>query len=182
MADLTQAAMVGGECGSTEITEVMTGEYLACSGAYEGNDSNDQVNVMNALASLGSDLGLTGDWGYDAADKSDADGNGVFTSNPDISSGTLSFDSPMYGIFAVALKAADYYSIFVFDGGTTGISTFNFTTDGVALNSNSGDGADLSHATFYSYNAKPVPEPLTLLGTAAALGIGAVMRRRTEEA
>ncbi|MEB3272259.1 MAG: PEP-CTERM sorting domain-containing protein [Prochlorothrix sp.] len=179
MAAPAQAAMIGGDCGDSTIDAVTTGTYLGCSGAYEGNDSNDQENVMNALSTLGSNLGLaSGTWGYDSDDKSDADGNGVFTSNPGGSSGTLSFDSPMYGIFAVALKASTYYSIFVFDGGTTGISSFDFTTDGVAINND--DGAGLSHATFYSYNA--VPEPLTLLGTAAALGMGVVMRRRNEEA
>lgn len=168
-------------CTSSEITAITTGTLLGCEGAFSGNDNLIQDTVMSALS------GYASGWTYDTADKSDATGNGVFTSNPGASAGTLTFDSPVFGIFAVVLKSATASSVFVFDGGTTGIGSFGFTMDGVSVN-RQGIAQGLSHASFYRSATTsfvpptPVPEPLTLLGTAAALGLGAVMRRRTENA
>jgi len=169
------AAFSPAPCVAGTVTPV-GGTYLGCAGGFTGNDSNQQTAVMAALQSLSTSLGLPNGWTYDSDHKSDVSGNGLFTSNPGGTSGTLTFDGPMQQIFAIALKAGNFYSLYVFDGGITGITSITYNTLGVAQKPN-GASPGLSHASYYA-----VPEPLTLLGTAAALGLGAVMRRRTEEA
>lgn len=66
------------------------------------------------------------------------------------SAGTLTFDESIEGLFAVALKAGNAYSLFFFDGDITGITSFDFTTNGVSVNSNNVP-RELSHASFYSF-------------------------------
>ncbi len=137
-------------CSDSTISNVASGTYVGCTGAFAGNDSNQQASVAIALDAFSNLFGATGTWGYDPSDKSDSAGNGVFTSNPGTNAGTLMFDNAVEGLFAVALKAGNAYSLFFFEGDNIGISSFDFTTDGVSVNPNNIARA-LSHASFYSF-------------------------------
>ena len=151
---------------------------LGCSGAFSGNDTKQTDDILDELSKQFG--GNASDWSFDEADKSDSNGNGIFTSNPEDTSGTLTFDSPVTGTFAISLKAANSFSLFGFDGGTTGISSIGFITNGVSTNPN-GKPQNLSHASFYQFTSQPsqpVPEPLTILGSGVALGFGAFMKRK----
>lgn len=161
-----------------------TGSYLGCSGAWEGNDSNQTADVLAQLVTDNPTTVLA-NWSYNSADKSDSSGNGVFTSNPTFTSGTLTFDTAQTGLFAIAIKASNQFSLFSFNGTGFGISSIDFTTNGVSVN-NQGRPQNLSHASFYrgpdSFQPAPgVPEPLTILGTGLALGFGGFFKKKYDQ-
>lgn len=168
-------------CTNSSITNVITGSNIACYGSFDGNDTGaDVVAYLNNT--VNGALSLTGSWGSNNADKSDAGGNGVFTSNPETNDGTLSFDTAMKGIFAVTIKASNSFSLFIFDGGMTGITSFDFTTDGISVNTN-GKAQKLSHASYFSFDGKstvvPLPAALPLLiGGLGVLGVAGWRRKK----
>lgn len=133
----------------TDISNITTGTLYGVAGPFVGNDNDGSV-LDGQLDGI-----LLGDWSYDESNKSDSPGNGVFTSNPGDPTGTLTFDDPMFGYFAVSLKTSNAYSLYVFYGGVSGtddgIKSFDFTTVGVETNSH-GEGKDLSHASYISYS------------------------------
>lgn len=149
----------------------------ACSGSWQGNDSNQQADVLSELsAAFGGTTG-SGSWIHNTlTDKSDSLNFGPFTSNPSGSTGTLMFDAAQKGYFAVALKASNSFSLYLFNGGNIGISSFNFTTAGTATN-NQGKPQGLSHASLYYFDAQPVPTPALLPGL-IGLGVAAVRRKK----
>jgi hypothetical protein len=188
-ADSAFAKFQATDCNNGSITNVTTGLYLGCEGSFEGNDSNSQEEVMAALGDLSSAFSLEGEWAPfedHNATKSDSAGNGLFTSNPGDSSGTLTFDEAQKGVFAVSLKAGQFYSLYLFDGGDTGISSFDFDTKGVAQKDGGSDGPGLSHASFFAFSRtttpdpepEKVPEPAMLLGLAAVGGVFATKKRK----
>ena len=151
-ATIIQAGDTSTSCGASAITNVINGQYLGCSGAYSGNDATSSISssATAALAGFSDALSLTGDWGYDGANKSDAGGNGIFTDNPETNDGTLALDTIVEGLFAVSIKAANFFSVFFFDGSNTGALSFDFTTNGVGIVGN-GNAAALSHASYFSF-------------------------------
>ena len=149
-----------------------TPSYLSCAGSFTGN-LNGSASELTSLTTL-----FGGTWTYGG--KSDDSGSGPFTSNPGGSSGTLTFDTAMFGTFVIGLKAATQYSFFRFDGGSTGITTIDFDTFGVAQNGQ-GIAQALSHAALYLGTGVPgvVAEPETYALLLAGLGVlGFVARRR----
>ena len=184
MAGPAQAVLVstGLSCNAGNI--MVTGfapDALACSGAFAGNDTPQQADVLARLAiDFGSILGSSAT--FAVLGKSDDSNSGPFTSNPNNStSGTLTFDSAQTGFFAITLKAADSFSTYLFDGGVTGLSSVQFSTAGTALNPN-GQAQGLSHATFIDIGGAtavtPVPEPETYALMLAGLGAVAYVARR----
>ncbi|MDT0582504.1 MULTISPECIES: hypothetical protein [Alteromonadaceae] len=139
-------------CNDSSITSVDDGQYLGCTGAFSGNDSNLLSAVMGYLDDFSTAYSLNGVWSHDGANKSDGPGYGIFTSNPESVSGTLAFDAPVNGIFAVSLKASDSFSLFFFEANSSGVSSFDFTTDGAGVN-NKGKAQDLSHASFFAFTS-----------------------------
>jgi hypothetical protein len=144
-----------------------------CAGAFSGNDKNQQADV---LATILTQFGLAG---VSFQGASDDVGNGPFTSNPGGLSGTLSFDSSIDGPFVLSLKAGNAFSLFYFDGAGAPISSIDFNTQGVSVNSNE-VGNGLSHASVYATQLVPgIPEPQTLalmLAGLAAFGFLAARR------
>jgi hypothetical protein len=155
---------------------VFAPDYTACQGAYElargendvtnGDSSNVVTQLLNEADIFGQGIA---DWTF--LSKTDTPSGGT--------SGVIDladFLKTGYDV-AISFKAADSFSIYWW-AGDLGTDLVSWSTAGTATNDN-GRVQGLSH---YSVYYRPVPEPLTLLGTAAALGLGAVMRRRTEEA
>lgn len=142
-------------CDDSTIDNVQSGTFLACAGAFNGNDDFSNPDVVQALSGFINNFGLQGVFTYDSADKSDEVGFGIFTSNPEVSSGTLTFDAPVTGVFAIGLKAANSFSLFLFEADPNGINSFDFTTNGVSVNNN-GRPRDLSHASFFRFEEETV--------------------------
>lgn len=151
-------------------TNASTASYVACSGAWVGNLAPSSAAAVSTL--ILSDFGLTASY----AGKSDDAGNGVFTSNPGTTSGTLTFDNAQLGFFVIGLKSSTNFSLYEFNGGALGISSISFNTSGVALNKQ-GKAQDLSHAAVYAVTAVPEPESYALM-LAGVAAVGFMVRRR----
>ena len=150
-------------------------DAVACFNAV-GND-NGAVGSFLAQVALKSQFdvaGVTGPLGdnpWTKVQSFGSDNNGT---------GTLSFLEAAKGWFAVTLKAGHGYNAYLFDGGTTGIASIDYSIS-----------KDLSHANLWSFDqpdlngcgavCAPVPEPQTYaMMLAGLLGLGFVaMRRKT---
>jgi len=156
----------GVACDGQGTTMTSLTGYLDCSGAWDGNNLNQEADVA---AQISSDWGLTGLTAVDV------------TGGNNGSTGTLSF-ATQTGLFVLSLKAGNAFSLYEFDGSTVvgGISSIDYDTLGVGFIGPAGNvhfGQGLSHADIY---AAPVPEPETyalMLGGLAALGFLARRRR-----
>lgn len=165
-------AAVGG-AGSTlhcsHSTET-TGQpgYISCQGFEIGNVAAGSVNSA-AFAGYGS-------FGFAGATN---DSSGVFTNDPAGSQwGTLSFAQPQVGLFVLGLKGGPSYSLYLFDGGASGLSALAFDTFGITLGNGNG-GPGLAHAALFRPAVGVVPEPGALAMMLAGLaGVGMIVRRR----
>lgn len=192
-------------------TADLVGSY-ACAGRYEGNDIGNSSTIARTVAR------------FDAIDSNDfsawtlVDTTGAATGSQVAliyssggSSGSLLLVDPLgllaHNYFGITLKAADYYSEFVFDGGAlynagllnnvgTGVTSLDFSTASTASN-RQGIAQNLSHASLWGFttsttgnfgdscgigndcNPLPVPEPSSMALTLAGLGmVGFIARRR----
>ena len=152
-------------------TATLTPGYTACGGSFAGNDLNQQADVLGYIDShFGGANMLIG--------ASDMTANGPFTSNPDGTSGMLTFDSAIDGAFVLSLKAGDQFSLYYYDGSGPAISSISYSTIGTNLNSN-GIPNGLSHASLYGGSVAAVPEPETYALMLAGLGaMGFLSKRR----
>jgi hypothetical protein len=160
-------------------------DALACSGAWQGNISPQLADVEAQLATdFASFVGAGAD--FTLVGKSDDANSGPFVANAEnATTGTLTFDTPITGMFVIGLKASDSFSFYLFDGGMSGLTSIDFSTAGVSLNGQ-GMAQGLSHAALFVLENGPVPgipEPQTyalLLGGLAAMAM--VARRRRQQA
>lgn len=177
LAAPAHAALTAATLDCNNINAVSAMSALDCSGAWSGNDVNQKTDV---LAQLATDFGGIGLWSY-AGTTNAGETSGPFASVPSATSGYLGFDSPETGVFAVALKGGNAFSLYLFDGGDNGLSGIDFVTFGTAFNSNERPQA-LSHASLYRFQGAtpPVPEPETYAMLLVGLGLVgfAASRRR----
>lgn len=147
--------------------------FVDCSGAWSGNNSNQFGAVQSQVLA---------DWNLTITGSTDVTGGNAG------SSGTLHFANET-GLFVVALKAGDAFSLYEFNGASVpgGMSSLNFDTLGVGFFSGGNHpvehfGQGLSHADVYSVSTV-VPEPATPALMLAGLGVlGVVMSRRKTRA
>jgi hypothetical protein len=176
-----QLVATGLDCNAGNVMETGFGpDALACSGAWAGNITPQLAAVESQLAlDFAPFMGFATE--FLLVGKSDDPNSGPFTMNAENStSGTLSFDTPINGIFAVALKAGNSFSVYLFDGGISGLGSIDFSTAGVSVNQN-GQAQGLSHAALFSLGPipSPIPEPQSYALMLAGLGVlGFLVRRR----
>jgi aspartyl-tRNA synthetase len=97
-------------------------------------------------------------------------------SGPGSTGGSFSISPTVSGPFAIALKAANAFSLYYYDSSVTNVASLIYSTAGTAVNNN-GKLQNLSHATLY----QPVPEPETYAMMLAGLaGLGFIARRRKQ--
>ncbi|MGD2047297.1 MAG: PEP-CTERM sorting domain-containing protein [Gemmatimonadota bacterium] len=146
-----------------------------CLGAYEGNDKQQESEIIQAMVDAGWLNSTDGANVLGYTDAEDGEPN-PFTSDPQGSTGTLTLAAPLTGDYALILKVGTQFSIYYFEN-LVNVSSIYYTTAGTNLN-----GSDrpqgLSHGGLIS-----VPEPgSTLLLLTGLLGLAAVgwKRRRFE--
>jgi hypothetical protein len=165
-----QAALTptGTACDGHGTTMTSLSGYVDCSGAWSGNNNNQSADVADQIMA---------DWGLGGLTQLDVTGgnNG--------STGTLNF-ATQTGVFVLALKAGNAFSLYEFDGSLVdgGISSISYDTLGVGFFGPRGKehfGQGLSHADIYT---TPVPEPETYALMLGGLGVLGFLARRRKTA
>lgn len=165
--------------------------FTACAGAFTGNDTGAGRPLETALengtlfSSFLSSYNIV-DW----VEYGKSDSSGPVTASNGSAAGTWGVAAPINGPFVISFKAGNEnsgggWSAFLFDG-IANVTGGTFNTLGVAVNPNNGRGRGLSHASVFvpvlgQQPPQAVPEPMTILGTGAAIGLGALMKRRKQE-
>jgi len=149
------------DCSASALTDNLANNptFTDCAGAFDGNNKNQEADV---LVTISDEFGLTG-----------------LTSIFDVSAGagtSGSFDlSGIEGAFVLALKAGNAFSLYAFSAG----ELIEWDTLGVGFINGAGrlvTGNALSHATVYT-TAVPEPETYALLAAGLAF-VGWASRRR----
>lgn len=159
-----QAALVltGLDCHNTTTSQMHT----SCLGAYSGNADN-QLTDINPLVL--STFGVSGTY-YSSVGFADP-GNPFGNHPTGLTSGMVTFDTPLTGDIVLYLKAANAFSIFFFDN-VVSLANLSFDTLGVSVNGK-GIPHGLSHAGLMYIPSKggQVPEPGSLALVAFGLGL-----------
>ena len=147
-------------CTNAHALTLMNPDAIACSGAWNGNDVNQRSAVLSQLDFDFHQFVGNGAWTYLGTTNAGS-ASGPFGTVPGTVGGTLSFDSRITGFFALALKSSTNFSLYLFDGGSAGLASVDFTTIGTSLNRR-GSAQALSHASLYDFDAASaavVPPP-----------------------
>lgn len=173
-------AGVAVSASTSDVTAAPSGKNATA--AYGHVDGNDKTAIVLGLLNDADVFGSEYTWSD--AGKSDGGGNGPFTSNPQSTTGKLTFDNPTSGPFVISLKAANYFSLYYFDASFVDATSVMFNTIGTSQNKQ-GKAQDLSHASLFVAKAGDTPPPPTGVPspTAALAGLGllgmlAARRRR----
>lgn len=145
---------------------------VSCEGAFDGNNSNQDLN------------GLFGyDWGDEILKAEDS--NGFMDSVLDVSGGgntsgtwdLSGFDFGLYDQLMFVVKGGTTFSAYLWDGTST-----SGTWDTLGIVNKSGNTPGISHFSVYGIegdgSTEDVPEPLATVGLLAIVGGAAALRRR----
>ncbi len=148
-----------------------------CAGVFAGNDTGNQGTLLSNLNS-GIFAGFIGDWSIYG--KSDEDAS-VSASETNNGSWSIDYLTKSYSVFALSLKAANGYAVYLFDlsPGSAMDLAGTFKTLGFQAG-NSPNSPDLSHMTVAVYGDGVSAVPLPAAGWLMLAGIGglAALRRR----
>jgi hypothetical protein len=175
-----QAALIngGGTCNLSGFTS-----YTDCAGFFDGNNGNAGDDGIAAITGndKASDIDLIfgGSWmevvkaGSGLASENDVT---LTVGNFGTIGGTWSATGLNYNLYdyVAVIKAGNSFSAYQLANGTTGGDWDTLGVEPVG----GGNTPGLSHMTLYKADAEPVPEPLTILGSATALGIGGLLKRQ----
>jgi hypothetical protein len=168
-------------CASSTLTQ-FNPDAVACFGAAIGPNgvpSFPSILTSQFLAYVGA-----GGWTYEGTTNA-GQASGPFAYVPATFSGVMLFDSPLSGIFAIALQSSTHFSIYLFNSAVN-VAGIDFTTIGTSL-VKQGIANTISQASLYTYKpagGPPIPvtstpEPGTMLLAASGLAsLGGYMRRR----
>ena len=183
-------------CNASGVFAGFSPQPIACLGSYSSpnNNTGSASNISLVTTAMGTAWG--GTWS-EVGTTNAKSSVGPFDNVPGTTTGTLNFDTPISGIFAVALKAGTF-SVYLFNVTGAPITNLQFTMAGTSTTGGNVT-QELSHATLYSGVGGPtsscitggtancltnvVPEPSTYaLMASGLLGIFGFARRRRNSA
>lgn len=172
LSDVT-VTMVNGSAVSSTILAT------SCDGEYPGNDTGAADSLVSRL-NAGLFAGYSSDWSLFG--KSDDAGSGVVANNG-ATSGTWSvnFAPDAYSVFAIALKASNGYTTYLFDLGSTAASSAGGAWANLVITNPNGKPQELSHLTVAVRETQPPAVPLPAAGwmlLAGLAGLGLAKRRK----
>ena len=160
----------GPVASSDSLSIVFAASYASdCQGPLLGTLGSGAVDNASLATQLNSLAGTT----LDAA--------GRFSANPgDVQWGELFLSAPQTGLFELGLQGGGTYSLYLFNGGATGLGAIEFDNAGITLGLGGAANPLLSLAAIFT---SAVPEPGTyafMLSGLLVLGFLAKHRRAAE--
>lgn len=152
--------------------------YVGCLGAFSGNIDNQLSSIWSAMDAAGRGWAAAAQSRAYVSSESFAAAMNPFSQDEGANDdGTINFDAPQSGLFAIGLKQGNGFALYLFDGAAVqgGISSLAYDTKGVKAARDQGFG--LSHAAFFGA-VTPVPEPSVYAMMLAGLAIVAVTLKR----
>jgi len=142
--------------------------YLGCLGAFSGNMDNQLTFIWNEMSGKEGWSSVAQTQTYVSSNSFAATMNPFSQNEGARDDGTINFDAPQTGLFALGLKQGNGFSLYLFDGGEAGISSLAYDTKGVKATT--GQGYGLSHAGYFGA-VTPVPEPSAYAMMLAGLAV-----------
>jgi len=177
-APVQAQSLTPGVCDVSDVTLDGSNAFKCDDGVNSGPGGNATVSsIENAFGGTWSklgqeDAGTSGTGGITVETGQSGNWSFDFTGDSD------SRDGSAFKRFAVVLKASTDASAYLFKDANGFADFLSGTWDTRSLSTPSGQQPTLSN--FSVYASEQVPEPLTILGTAAAAGIGYGLKRKRD--